>query len=473
MIIQGMGLNFAGEPLFQPVDEDQLAKSLVAALEDNAPAVQALTRTTSEGMSFRGEVERQILDLGDPRVTGWTYLINSADPQRMAYAEILKPLAEQRGMPSSLESLRYNGETPDDWFDWLQDNYFALKLEGKQPPGYILILGSPGLVPFHFQSVLSTVASVGRLDFDSLDDLRQYVDKLIRIERAPEPLTAREVLLFAPDAGLPDPTYYSHKYMTEPLAMHITDELGLPTRTILGKHATKENLLAALRFRKPVLVYTASHGLGAINQPLAVQKRYNGALYCQKTGQEKDNLERLFTADDVPRDEPFLEGAVFFQFACFGYGTPAESDYAHWYPNLPVKLADEDFVAALPKRLLAHPRGPIAFIGHLDTAFMHGFVDVENPLILERWHSRLSPFMEVVDRLLGVQPSGLALREMGSRYGLCNALITSTYDRQKRGKLTWNEALERSFLDNWITRGDAQNYMIFGDPATRLRILDE
>ncbi|MGZ9190290.1 MAG: hypothetical protein ACXW39_09570, partial [Nitrospira sp.] len=29
----------------------------------------------------------------------------------------------------------------------------------------------------------------------------------------------------------------------------------------------------------------------------------------------------------IPANEPFLEGAVFFQFACYGYGTPAQSDY--------------------------------------------------------------------------------------------------------------------------------------------------
>ncbi len=38
-------------------------------------------------------------------------------------------------------------------------------------------------------------------------------------------------------------------------------------------------------------------------------------------------------------------------------------------------FGEHDFVAALPKRLLAHPRGPIAYAGHRDTAWRHGFAD--------------------------------------------------------------------------------------------------
>ena len=38
----------------------------------------------------------------------------------------------------------------------------------------------------------------------------------------------------------------------------------------------------------------------------------------------------LITAEDVDGEQPFLEGSVVFQFACFGYGTPAESDFRHW-----------------------------------------------------------------------------------------------------------------------------------------------
>lgn len=471
MRIMGLGLDFSGKPLFQPVDAEAFSNMLVARLAQNAKAVRALATTTTASASYKGEIGRETVDPGDPRLAGWTFLVNANDPQRQEFEQILAPLAARRGMADPLTPLLFNGEEPDEWLDWLNDNYYALKLEGKKTPHYIMIAGSPDQVPFRFQSILNTVANVGRVDFDTLDDLKQYVDKLIRIETAPEPLVTRETVLFAPDGGPSDPTYFSREYMAKPMADHIHDELGLATFPILGNEATKTRLLHALGAKKPALVYTASHGLGAIDQPLEVQKQYNGAICCQHAGPL--TLDALFSANDVPLDKPFLEGAIFFQFACFGYGTPAESDYTHWIDGVPERYADADFVAALPKRLLAHPRGPIAYVGHLDSAWMHGFTDANEPHILDRWHTRIAPFVSAVDELLRVQPSGFAMRDMSDRYSVCNALITNTYDRQQRGKLTWNQALKDRFLDNWITRGDAQNYMVFGDPAVHLRIPSE
>jgi len=471
MKILGMGLDFTGNPLFKPMDEDAVVKTLVSAMERNAETLQSLTRITSETTSFKGEVERATLDPGNPRAVGWTFLVNGSDPKRNEITAILEPLAKRRGMANPKEPLLYNGESSDEWFDWLHDSYFALELEGEQAPQYVMIVGGPDQVPFLFQSILDTVAKVGRIDFDTLDDLKHYVDKLIRVETTTEPVVRREAILFAPDGGLPDPTYFSREYMVKPLTEHIRKELGFNTHAIIGDEATKMNLLGAVGVRNPALVYTASHGLGAMRESLEFQKRYNGAICCQHTGPLK--LDSLFSADDIPLDQPFLEGSVFFQFACFGYGTPAVSDYTHWLEEIPEQYTERDFVAALPKRLLAHPRGPIAFIGHLDTAFLHGFVDVEAPHILDRWHTRIFPFVKAVTQLLQVQPSGLAMDDMNAKYSVCNAVITMTYDRQRRGKLKWTSEQKTRFLDKWITRSDAQNYMIFGDPAASLRIPNE
>jgi hypothetical protein len=200
-----------------------------------------------------------------------------------------------------------------------------------------------------------------------------------------------------------------------------------------------------------------------------MQKQLNGAICCQAGGQL--TLDDLFKAEDVPTD-PFMEGAILFQFACFGYGTPAMSDYAHWLNNVPEQYAEADFVAALPKKLLAHPRGPIAYIGHLDTAFLHGFTDAEDPHILDRWNTRIAPFVAAVDSLLGVQPSGYAMQDLNTRYSVCNALITSTYDRYQRAPFEWTPERKKRFLDRWIIRGDSQNYMVLGDPGARLRLPD-
>ena len=418
-------------------------------------------------LTFRNEIEREpTVDLGEPRAAGWTFLVNEQDPNRSQIVDILRPLAIHRRMAKPLEPLLYRGEPAEEWWFWLLENYSSLG--GKRPPHYVLIVGGPEQIPFKFQSLLQSAAAVGRVEFDSLQDLEAYVNKVLRLENEDTPVTTREAIIFAPDGGLQDPTYFSRLYMAKPLADEIKDKLWFDAKPILGSEATKQNLVAALRGARPALVYVASHGLGAPNATPEIQKAVQGAICCQRSGHQPAD-EWLFTADDVPKSEPFLEGSVLFQFACFGYGTPAESDFMHWLGR-PGLNASSDFIAALPKALLAHPRGPVGFIGHLDTAWLHGFADPDNPQILDRWHSRIEPFVEAVRTILRASPVGLALANMSKRYDICNALLTGTVDRLRKKKLKVTPEFEIALASTFITRSDAQNYMIFGDPAARLRI---
>ncbi len=50
------------------------------------------------------------------------------------------------------------------------------------------------------------------------------------------------------------------------------------------------------------------------------------------------------------------------------------------------------------------------------------------------------------------------------RYDLYNAFLTNTYDRMQRGKQMPSE-FHKKLVNQFITRSDAQNYMILGDPA--------
>ncbi len=468
MRIMAFGKDMSGSLLFPPVDEDQFAGSLVSALGRNASSLRSLARVTRSTVAFRDEVTRRVVDAGDPLQAGWTFLVAEGDPRKEQIIEALKPLALHRGMSNPSAPLTFTGTAEGDWGDWLQDNLFAKALAGERVPQYILLAGDPTSLPFKLQSLLDTFANVGRVDFDQPSDLADYVDKIIRLETAPDPTVKREVVLFAPDGGPKDPTFFSREYMVNPLTDYIRDDLGFHTTALTAHDATKQKLVQALREASPALVYTASHGLGLINRALEQQKRYNGAICCQSVGAL--TLQDLFTGDDVPSTEPFLEGSVFFQFACFGYGTPAQSDYAHWLDGVPEKYSDEDFTATLPKRLIAHPRGPVAYVGHLDTAFLHGFANQNEPRIADRWHTRIEPFVAAVERLLQVQPSGLAMQDMNNRFSLYNAMLIDAYDQEKRGALSWTPQSMAKFVDRWIIRSDAQNYMVFGDPAARLRI---
>lgn len=469
MKILAFGVHADGTPLFQPADETAVAESLLAALQQEMAGVRTQGARVTRGGKKRGEVKRRVVDVGDPHEVGWSFLVAANDPQRTDVERILRPLALHRGMPQTTPPLVFSAEREGEWGDWLQDAYYGLALEGKPVPRYVLMVGEPAHLPFRLQALLGTVASVGRVSFERLDDLERYVQKLIRLETGPEPVVERQVLLFGPDEDITtDPTYYSRRHMIEPLAARVRDDLHFDVTSLVGADATKPGLESMLRGARPALVYTASHGLAPTLTDDSARRRYTGAIQCSTDG--GSTLKALFSAEDVPDDEAFLEGSVFFQFACFGYGTPAESDYNHWVRGVPKQFAEADYLAALPRRLLAHPRGPIAYIGHLDMAFLHGFADPNEPPTADRWTARIQPYLQAVDRLLGVQPSGLALEGMSKRLNVANQLLMIYYDRQRRGTLDVTADSNRRLVDHWIFRSDAQNYMVFGDPAARLRI---
>jgi hypothetical protein len=461
MYLMGNGINYStGSKLIEDIDEVEFGNRIKKSLSSRGSGLRSLTRASAIATTFRSGIEgRPSIDLGDPKAAGWTFLVNEKDPDYKAIVEAIRPLAEFRGMQNPDAPLMYSGEPMEEWFDWIQEKYFwPSTQEMKEPPHYILIAGSPDMVPFLFQSFLDCAASVGRVDFNSLNDLKTYVEKVIRLENT-DPVVSPEVMFFAPDGGTNDPTHFSRRFMAEPLVDFVRTKCNMKTRTLMGDDATKENLLETLTSSNPALVYTASHGLAAPGQSLNVQEHYNGAICCQDEG-------GYFTGFDVPTLEPFLEGSIFFQFACFGYGTPKESEYSYWLEENDL-VFEKDFVAALPKRLLAHPRGPIAYIGHMDTAMLHGFDDPDNPEILERWHPRMEPFVKAVEMLLHEQPAGLAMTNMNKRYDLKNAQLSTMFDLLKKGTIKETREFFITLANAFLIRSDAQNYMVLGDPAAR------
>lgn len=473
MQVTPFGVNYATRKLLlDPIQDTELAQALMDAYGDNRAALQDMQKA-QRGAVVRGEARRETRDLGDPRSAGWTVLLNAQDPQRAQWLDAIQPLAALRGMKG--DPLYYNGEQPYAWYDWVSNNYSPLDADR---PFYILILGGPQQTPFLFQAFLATVAAVGRLDLDSPAAVRAYAEKIARLESAPAPVNQREAIFFATNHGaiapnVYDPTYYSHYHLAAPLARQVQTAYNVPVKTLFAQDATKANLADALHQAQPALVFTASHGLGAPAEALKRQMLLNGALCCQDAPTDDDKAW-LFGAWDVPDQDAFLEGALFFQFACFGYGTPAQSDFAHWDARVGRAVnAKQDFVAALPKKLLAHPQGPIGFIGHLDIALLHGFEDPNNPgAAQDPWHVRVAPFTQAVRHLLQVNPVGYALREMNERYNQLNQNLTTFFDKLQRKEIQVDANLQRRLVDTFLSRSDAQNYMILGDPGAHLRLPD-
>ena len=457
-------------PLYTVRDETAFVDAFVHAYELRIDELRSQQALAARGAQFSTELQRRPLaDRGDPRAVGWTYLVAKDDPDRDVIAEILAPLARHRGMAAPLAPLLYERDLP--WWEWLDEHYFATTLEDRTPPHYVLIVADPARVPFEFQTMLDSPAAVGRVAFDDARHLHNYVKKVIDLETSRAPVTRRAALCWAPDGGPDDATHYSHLYMAKPLASYLRT-LRFDVHELFGGLATKAALLSAAASGCPAIVYTASHGLGPPSGSMDKKRRFAGAL-CGQRQPDTSSAEWLITADDLPESEPFLEGSVFFQFACFGYGVPATGDGAVWLEDRPgpvEALASEDFVSAIPRRLLANPRGPLAFIGHVDTAWLHGFADPDGVDVIERWHPRIAPFKRALELLAGVQPAGLAMADFNKQLDIGNSMVLNDLERALRNPARQTPESRRRLVDHIIRRNDAKNYMVFGDPAARLRI---
>jgi len=59
---------------------------------------------------------------------------------------------------------------------------------------------------------------------------------------------------------------------------------------------------------------------------------------------------------------------------------------------------------------------------------------------------------------------------MNKRFDYANAELTMTFDRMMRQRLEVTPALHKRLANTFVFRSDAQNYLVFGDPAVSLRI---
>ena len=119
--------------------------------------------------------------------------------------------------------------------------------------------------------------------------------------------------------------------------------------------------------------------------------------------------------------------------------------------------------------MLSNPEGPIAYVGHVDTAWLHGFWDPKDRMIANRWSTRIFPFKSAVEQLLKSQPVGYAMNPMHEEFNIGNHTLSQAM-LLKAKKIPLSAPFKSNLVNTFIKRSDAQNYLILGDPAVRLKI---
>jgi hypothetical protein len=367
------------------------------------------------------------------------------------------------------------GESMKDW----------LRRHGAAPgstvptrvPYYVLLVGGPAEIPFSFQYHLDIEYAVGRLAFDDPGCYARYAAGVVDYETAPGVSSGREVAYWGPRHPGDRATELSDDCLLRPLVEGTPAEGGDPAvepiarvrsfrwRWVRGADARRAALLDLLHpptgADPPAVLFTASHGVGW-PKGHARQLPAQGALLCQDwPGAGIPESGHYLAAADV-QDGARLHGLVAFLFACFSAGTPATDNFLEDAQRQPVPLAEQPFLAALPQRLLAHPGGSaLAVIGHVDRAW--GF-SIRPPGLREQ----VQPFRNLLGRILAGQPVGHATRDFSERYASLSTVLLSILEAARAGAGPTAGDLE--LIWTWVERNDAQNYVLLGDPAARLRV---
>ncbi len=335
-------------------------------------------------------------------------------------------------------------------------------------PYYLLLVGGPETVPFHFQYGLAPQYAVGRLAFATIEEYARYARSVVDYERG-EAHCRRSAAVFGVRNEDDPATEISVEYLARPLAAKLAaSRPGWRLGTVLGSTATRARLSRLLKApERPSLLFTAGHAvLFPRDHPRQLGEQ--GALLCYdwpgpKEWRGRIPEEHLFAAHDVP-DEAQIHGLMSFHFACCSAGTPRfdSLDYSAGPGALEERqpIATDPFIARLPQRLLSHPRGgALAVVGHVDRAFEQSF-------LWDDTGSQVGVFASALEKIMDGEPVGFAMEVFSQRYAeISTELLALDLESRDTGEAP--DEVEQARL--WTAFHDARNYVVLGDPAVRLR----
>lgn len=339
-------------------------------------------------------------------------------------------------------------------------------LRPESAPYYLLLVGGPEEIPYDVQLELNGSYAVGRIAFERPEDYGLYARRVVQhtgTRRAWSRLP-RDVSFFSAHNRGDRATERLTEDLVSPLADRV-EKLGSGFRVhrFLGSAASRDRLTQMFTGgRTPAFLFTASHGLG-YPQGHSQQLARQGSLLCSDIDgpfveERPVPRESFFCADDIPAESSF-EGLVAFHFACYGAGTREWDTFAQARREPERRTAGRAFVARLPQRLLAHDRGALAVVGHVDRAWTTSFS-------WEGEESQPTAFEEMIRLLLDGQPVGASLEPLRNLWAYLSRALNETWQRGLR-----KEHVDQDQLTHlWTADRDVMSYVILGDPAVGLAV---
>ena len=317
-------------------------------------------------------------------------------------------------------------------------------------PLYLLIVGSPGEVPWRLQFALNRRHHVGRLDLPE-PGLRRYVDALLSGWEDQDSDVGHALVW---SVGFDDIT----RTMDATVAKVVADAMGkddeLTVTRLEGPAATCQALVDALAAHRPSVVVSSSHGKTG---PLGKTDEMRASLGLPVDDDRTTLVVETLLAAWQPA------GAIWYAQACCSAGSNDGTSYDGLLE--PGSLADQvtravgelgAAVAPLPTALLGAEKPLRAFVGHVEPTFDWTLVQQDTGQFLtagltEAWYPAL----------YRRKPLGLALDEHYRGVGELYAKLTSALDDVALMK---DGARDRATYFR-LTATDRQGLVVLGDPT--------
>ena len=317
------------------------------------------------------------------------------------------------------------------------------RVSPERLPYYLLLVGDPEQIPFGIQYDLDMQHAVGRIAFPDAASYGRYARSVCEHEtRTTTPLSGLH--LFSFDREDDPPTEQALAELARPLATEFNRRPGFDFAFTVGAEATTERFAESL-VAGPSVVFTIGHSF-LLKNGVEGQDQWQGSLITGSWRGGRIRSRDVYRAADVP-DNADLCGRIFYLYGCHTVGTPETDSFEQ--NGTPQRLAPRPFLAPLPLRLLAPPKGKgaLAVIGQVDRAL---------PSTSLGWDGvpQIDTFVDTLRAVSDGVPVGRALESFGQRYA---SLAIETLRAMNSGSPS-------DSMTTWTAYHDARAVALLGDP---------